>query len=87
MLDQDKFEEKYQKSVGMSWDEWQSQAPDNETEAYAALQEIDEELKKTEGEYQEATGDTKWELGDYRELLTNKYALIEEMFGLESQDE
>ena len=78
---------KYQKLLGMSWDEWQGQAPENDTEAYAALQEIDDELKRTEGEYQEATGDAKWELGDYRELLINKYALIEDMFGLESQDE
>lgn len=83
---QELFEEKYQKLLGLSWDEWQGLAPQNEEEAYAALQEIDDELKDTEEKYQDAEGETKAELGDYRELLRNKYQLIEESFGLESKD-
>ena len=86
-MDKDRYEEKYQKLLGMSWDEWQGVAPQNETEAYAALEEIDDELKSTEQEYQDAVGDAKSELADYRELLHNKYQLIEETFGLENQDE
>ncbi len=87
MVDQDKFEEKYQRLLEMSWEEWQGVAPQNETEAYAALQEIDDELKQNEDEYQDAVGDAKWELGEYRQMLKSKYELIEEMFGLESHDE
>ena len=83
----EKFEEKYQDILKMSWDEWNGQAPQNESEAYAALDEIEAELKESEEEYQDAVGDAKWELGESREMLRNKYQLIEEMFGLESRDE
>lgn len=82
----DLFEDKYQKSLGMTWEEWQALAPQNETEAYAALQEINDELESSDDEYQDATGNAKWELGEYREALRSKYALIEEMFNLESKD-
>ena len=80
------FEDKYQKLLAMTWDEWQAIAPQNETEAYAALQEINDELEGNQDEYEDATGNAKWELGEYRDSLKNKYAFIEEMFGLESKD-
>jgi hypothetical protein len=83
---QELFEDKYQKLLDISWDEWQAQAPQNETEAYAALQEIDDELKQSEDEYLEGTGDAKDELGEHREMLRNKYQFIEESFGLDSKD-
>ena len=41
----DLYEEKYQKVFGISYEEWQSTGPQNEAEAYARLQEIDDELK------------------------------------------
>jgi uncharacterized protein YukE len=82
----DLFEDKYQKLLDMTWEEWQEIAPQDETEAYAALQEINDELEGNQDEYEDATGNAKWELGEYRELLKNKYAFIEELFGLESKD-
>jgi uncharacterized protein YukE len=81
------YEEKYQKLLLMDFDEWMDQAPQTEDQAYEILEDIDKELKDTEEEYEQASGDAKWELGEYREMLHNKYQLIEEMFGLEPQDE
>jgi gas vesicle protein len=84
---QELFEEKYADLLGLSYEEWLMQAPENETEAYARLQEIDDELKGTEDEYYEAVGDSKSELEEYRSRLKNEYQMLEEMFGLESRDE
>lgn len=90
-MDEDKvkqiFEDKYEKALGISYDEWLPTAPQNEAEAYARLQEINDELKSINGEYEDAVGDEKWELGEQKERLQNEYALIEEMFNLEAQDE
>lgn len=90
-MDQEKlkdiYEEKYQNRLGLTWEEWLEQAPRTEDQAYAILEEIDQELKSTRDEYEAAQDDEKWELGEYREMLHNKYQLIEEMFGLESDDE
>lgn len=83
----DLFEEKYQDRLNMSFDEWMALAPQNETEAYAALEEINQEIVEAQDKYDDADGDEKWEIGEYKEMLQNKYQLIEEMFGLESQDE
>jgi len=89
-MDQDKlheiFQDKYEKLLGITFEEWLEQAPQTEDQAYTRLKEIDEELKKTEEEYESAEGDEKWELGEYREKLRNEYQLLEEMFGLESKD-
>ena len=81
------FEEKYQKLLGYSFEEWLKNAPQNEIEAYAKLQSIDEELKTTQTQFEESTGNGKWELGEYREKLRNEYQFLEELFNLESQDE
>lgn len=90
-MDQEKlkdiYEEKYQGKLGLTWEEWLEEAPQTEDQAYAVLEEIDQELKSTQDGYEAAQGDEKWELGEYREILHNKYQLIEEMFGLESHDE
>ncbi len=90
-MDQDKlrdiYQEKYEKLLSLTFEEWLDQAPQTEDQAYQILEEIDEELKSTQDEYEQAEGDAKWELGDYREMLHNKYQLIEEMFGLEPTDE
>ncbi|MBL8029676.1 MAG: hypothetical protein JNN11_00260 [Candidatus Doudnabacteria bacterium] len=90
-MDQDKlrniYQEKYEKLLNLTFEEWMDQAPQTEDQAYEILEEINEELKKTQDDYDQAEGDSKWELGDYREMLHNKYQLIEEMFGLEPTDE
>lgn len=80
------FEDKYEKALEMSYQEWLDIAPQNETEAYARLQELDDELKATEDQYHEAEGDEKWESGEHREKLRNEYQLIEELFGLVAKD-
>jgi hypothetical protein len=90
-MDQDQlrdiYQEKYEKMLGLTFEEWLDQAPQAEDQAYEILKEIDDELKSTAEEYEDATGDAKWELGEYREMLHNKYQLIEEIYGLEPQDE
>ena len=80
------FEDKYQRLLGQSYDQWLETGPQDETQAYARLQDIDDELKATEDEYQEASGADKEELEDYREKLRNEYQLLEEIYGLESKD-
>ncbi len=91
MLDQDNiknlFEEKYEDRLGMAYDDWMEQGPQTEDAAYARLEVIDEELKNTEDQYQDAEGEEKTELNEYRERLRNEYQFIEEIFGLESKDE
>ena len=81
------YEDKYAELLGKDFEEWLQEAPQSEDEAYARLNAIDAELKNTEDEYQEATGEAKWELGEYRERLRNEYQLLEELFGLENEDE
>lgn len=81
------FEEKYSTRLGKSFEEWIVTAPNSEQQAYDKLEQLNNELSKTEEAYQEATGDQKWELGEYREKIRNEYQFIEELFGLESEDE
>lgn len=80
------YQEKYQKVLGITFDEWQSTGPQNEEEAYARLQEIDDELKTGYDEWFEAEGDVKEELTDYRDKLKAEYDLLEAAFGLEAPD-
>ena len=82
----DLYQEKYKKTLGMSYDEWQSNGPQNEEEAYARLQEIDDDLQSTYDEWHEAEGDLKEELGEQREKLKAEYDFLEEAFGLEASD-
>ena len=39
------YDDKYKKILGLNYQEWSEQGPQGEAEAYARLQEIDEELK------------------------------------------
>lgn len=83
---QEIFEDKYESKLGMSYDQWVESAPESEDEAYARCQVIDDELKSTYEQWQEAEGDEKEELQDYRDKLRLEYDIIEEMFGLELDD-
>jgi len=80
------FEDKYQKILGLSYSEWQDQGPQNETEAYARLQEIDDELKGSYDEWYEAEGDHKEELEEQRDKLKAEYDFLEAAYGLEAGD-
>lgn len=82
----DLYQEKYQKLLGVSYEEWQDVGPQNEEEAYARLQEIDDELKATYDEWYEAEGPDKEELQDYRDKLKAEYDWLEEAFNLEAPD-
>lgn len=82
----DLYQEKYQKLLGLSYDEWQGIGPQNEEEAYARLQEIDDELKAGYDEWYEAEGDVKEELDEHRDKLKAEYDFLEEAFGLEAPD-
>ena len=82
----DLFEEKYEDRIGMNYQEWLEQGPQNEAEAYARLQEIDDELTSTYEEWYEASGEKKDEMEENRDRLKAEYDLIEESFGLEAGD-
>ena len=82
----DLYEEKYRKRLGITYKDWQEQGPQSEAEAYARLQEIDEELKEGYDQWYEAEGSQKEELEDYREKLKAEYDFLEEAFGLEAPD-
>ena len=78
--------DKYQKLLGLSYQAWSEQGPQNETEAYARLQEIDDDLRSSYDEWYEAEGDKKEELEEYRDKLKAEYDFIEAAYGLEAQD-
>lgn len=80
------FEDKYHKLLGMSYEEWQEQGPQNESEAYARLQEIDDELRETYDQWYEAEGEDKDELEEHREKLKAEYDFLEAAFNLEAPD-
>lgn len=80
------YEDKYKKIIGLTYEEWSQQGPQSEAEAYARLQEIDEELKAGYDEWYEAEGEAKTELEDYREKLKAEYDFLESAFGLEAPD-
>ena len=80
------FDDKYKKTLGLSYEEWSESGPQNETEAYARMQEIDDELKNSYDEWYEAEGETKEDLEDYRDKLKAEYDFIEAAFNLEAPD-
>lgn len=80
------YEDKYQKTLGQTYEQWAAEGPQNETEAYARLQEIDGDLNASYDEWYEAEGDKKEELEEEREKLKAEYDLLEEAFGLEAPD-
>jgi len=58
------YEDKYQKILGLSYDDWYEQGPQSEAEAYARLQEIDDELKTvtTNGTMRKGIRKKKWKI-------------------------
>ena len=80
------FEDKYQKTLGVKYEEWQETGPQNETEAYARLQEIDDELKNGYDQWYEAEGAEKQEMEEDRDKLKAEYDFIEAAFNLEAPD-
>lgn len=82
----DLFNEKYRKVLGMTYDEWTETGPQNEEEAYARLQEIDDELKASYDEWYEAEGEAKSEMEDFRDKLKAEYDFLEAAWGLEAPD-
>ena len=80
------FEDKYEKTLGMSYQEWLEKGPQTEEQAFARCMEIDKELNATYDEWFESTGEKKEELSDYRDKLKIEYDLIEEIFHLEAND-
>ncbi len=80
------FEDKYQKLLRIKYDEYNETGPQNETEAYARLQEIDDELQASYDQWYEAEGDIKNELEEQREKLKAEYDFIEAAYGLEAPD-
>lgn len=80
------FEDKYEKALGMSYQEWLERGPQTEEAAFARCMEIDRELNRTYDEWFNATGDKKDELEDLRQKLKSEYDLIEEIFHLEAND-
>lgn len=83
---QELFDEKYEKALGMTYQDWLEKGPRTEEQAYARCIAIDRELNQTYDAWFEATGDKKDKLEEYREKLKNEYDLIEEVFHLEPND-
>lgn len=83
---QEIFEEKYERKLGMSYNDWLETAPETEDQAYEKLAEIDAELKDIADILPETSGDEREEMEDERDQLKLEYDLIEEMFGLELDD-
>ena len=83
---QELFADKYEGLLGFTYEAWLERGPQTENQAYARLQEIDSELKRTYDTWFNAAGDTKDELEDKRDKLKAEYDLLEEIFGLELDD-
>lgn len=80
------FEDKYQKMLGISYEQWLETGPQNEKEAYAWLNNIDQRLNATYDAWQSGQGETKERLEEQREKLKAMYDLIEETFNMELAD-
>jgi hypothetical protein len=80
------FDDKYQKLLGISYEQWLEKGPQTEEQAYARCIEIDRELNRTYDEWFDATGDKKDQLQDYRDKLKAEYDLIEDVYHLEAND-
>lgn len=83
---QELFEDKYERKLGVSFQDWFETAPHTETEAYTYCKELDEELKNTYDTWFNSEGDERSKIEDYRERLKLEYDIIEELFGLELHD-
>jgi hypothetical protein len=89
-MDQDEikdlFEDKYQKSLGMSYQDWLDKGPQTEEQAFGRCMEIDRQLNATYDGWFNATGEAKDTLEEMRDKLKLEYDLIEEIFHLEAND-
>ena len=83
---QEIFEDKYERKLGVTYADWLENVPSTEDEAYARCQQIDDELKEGYDQWFESEGDTRAELEEYRDRLKLEYDIIEELFGLELDD-
>ena len=83
---QNLFEDKYEKMLGMSYEQWLEKGPQTEEAAYARCIDIDHELNRTYDEWFDGEGAKKEQLGDYRDKLKAEYDLIEEIYHLEAND-
>jgi hypothetical protein len=83
---QNLYQDKYEKILGQSFEEWQQNSPQTEDKAYARCIEIDHELNRTYDEWFEAQDSKKEELQDYRDKLKAEYDFLEEIFHLEPND-
>lgn len=83
---QEVYEDKYERKLGLPYSDWLESAPSNEDEAYGRCQQIDDELKDSYEQWFEAQGDQREELQTYRDRLKLEYDIIEELFGLELKD-
>lgn len=89
-MDDDKkqsiFEDKYQKLLGMTYEQWLEVGPQNETEAFAWLNKIDKKLNSSYDAWFNASGEEKERLEEERDKLKAIYDLIEEIFNMEIAD-
>jgi hypothetical protein len=83
---QELFEEKYERKLGISYEAWLEGAPTTESEAYAYCQQLDDELKNTYDLWFNSQGDERSDLETYRDRLKLEYDIVEELFGLELHD-
>jgi hypothetical protein len=83
---QELFEEKYEKVLGLSYQDWLQQGPQNQDEAFQRCIAIDKELDATYEKWFEATGEEKERLETYRDKLKAEYDFLEESFHLEERD-
>ena len=83
---QELFEDKYERKLGVSYEDWMQTAPQTEQEAYAFCQQLDDELKTTYEQWFQSKNDERSELESYRDRLKLEYDIVEEFFGLELKD-
>lgn len=84
---QDLFDDKYQRQLGMTYQQWLVTAPDTEDEAYKRLQELNTKIEQLLDVRDAANGNARDAIEDEMDRLRTEYALIEELFGLELDDE
>lgn len=80
------FDDKYDKALGMSYEQWLEKGPQTEEQAFARCMEIDRELNRTYDDWFNGKGEAKEKLQDYRIKLKVEYDLIEDIFHLEAND-
>ena len=80
------FEGKYEKAIGVKFEQWKESMPQNEEQAYARCIEIDRELNASYDDWFNAPDDKRDELQETRDRLKNEYDFIEEIYHLEAND-